>query len=74
MLDNYFAGTSKTEEEATKKAQRLLAVQAALEIAKASAGASTGSTRYDKVEYDLRYSAEKIKSLADAIQAALRGF
>lgn len=71
MLENYFDKSSKTEQEAIQKNQRLLAVQAALEIAKASAGASGANARTDKVEEDLKFAAEKIGPLADAIQQAL---
>jgi hypothetical protein len=67
MLDNYFGSAGVNREDK----QRLLAVQAALEIAKASAGASSANTRTDKVEEDLKNTAEKIGVLADAIQAAL---
>ena len=67
MLENYFGSAGVSREEK----QRLLAVQAALEIAKASAGASGANTRTDKVEEDLKHAAEKISVLADAIQEAL---
>ncbi|UMB78858.1 hypothetical protein FXN80_10840 [Dickeya fangzhongdai] len=67
MLENYFGNASVSREER----QRLLVVQAALEIAKASAGASGANARADKVEEDLKYAAEKIGLLADAIQTAL---
>lgn len=52
--------------------QRLLAVQAALEIAKASVGAPTGSTTAHKVKFDLEYVSEQIKGLADKIQTLLK--
>lgn len=71
MLEGYFDSVAKTPEEAIKLNQRLLAVQAALEIAKASAGASGANARTDKVEEDLKNTAERIKLLANAIQAAL---
>ncbi|TKI03565.1 hypothetical protein [Martelella alba] len=70
MLEDYFAGSSRTEEEARTKHQRLLAVQAALEIAKASAGSSDACTG-SKVEIDMRDAGEQVTILADAIQAAL---
>ncbi|MEN4524399.1 hypothetical protein [Pantoea agglomerans] len=67
MLENYF-GTMGVEKV---KNQRLLAVQAALEIIKASAGASGANSRTDKVEEDADYAAKRVGPLADAIQAAL---
>ncbi|EPB4501067.1 hypothetical protein [Yersinia enterocolitica] len=68
MLDNYFGpGTIPTD--AQKK--RLLAVQAALEIAKASANAAGANARTDKVEEDLKHASKGVAGLADAIQAAL---
>ncbi|MEQ4511770.1 hypothetical protein [Dickeya zeae] len=70
MLDNYFESVAETPEEAVKLNQRLLAVQAALEIAKASASAPT-SYGGIKTGADLREVADRINYLADAIQAAL---
>lgn len=70
MLENYFDGTSKSEEEAIKKFQRLAAVQAALEIAKHAVGA-TGAAAHSRVDQDLESVTEKIEALADAIQTAL---
>nr|WP_071986428.1 hypothetical protein [Yersinia aldovae] len=55
--------------DAQKK--RLLAVQAALEIAKASANAADANARTDKVEEDLKHASKGVAGLADAIQAAL---
>lgn len=67
MLDNYFkTGMASTD----KKTQRLLAVQAALEIAKHSVG-SAGGAEHSRVDQDLDTVTEKIGMLADAIQAAL---
>ncbi|PDO86713.1 hypothetical protein [Kosakonia pseudosacchari] len=70
MLENYFPQVAKTQEEATKLNQRLLAVQAALEIAKASVSASTTHSG-SKTLYDLDNVTKKIEALADAIQDAL---
>lgn len=67
MLENYF-GTAGVEKD---DRQRLLAVQAALEIIKASAGASGANARTDKVEQDTEYAAKRVGPLADAIQAAI---
>lgn len=68
MLENYYENglISTTEQE-----KRLIAVQAALEIAKASVAASSVHPRSDRVEDSLTGVADKIGSLADAIQAAL---
>ena len=65
MLDGYFATGSGFD-----KRQRLLAVQAALEIAKASVGSSTSAT-HSRVDDDLSNVAKEISNLADSIQAAL---
>jgi len=70
MLEGYFpthAGSGTTIEQK----QRLLAIQAALEIAKASAGATTSRSASDIISDDLKYAAQSIAVLADAIQAAL---
>lgn len=67
MLDSYFGSTTSSTKEQRK---RLLAVQAALEIAKASAAAGS-NTRTDKVEQDLKYTSKGVSELADAIQDAL---
>ncbi|MGP3594324.1 hypothetical protein [Vagococcus sp. WN89Y] len=67
MLDNYFKnGIANTD----KKTQRLLAVQAALEIAKHSVG-SAGGAEHSRVDQDLDSVAEKVEALANAIQTAL---
>lgn len=67
MLDGYFNSTDSRESK-----RRLLAVQAALEIAKASAGAAGANARTDKVEEDLRNVTKELKNLADAIQEVLK--
>lgn len=66
MLEGYYVPSDGADRK-----QRLLAVQAALEIAKASAGASSANPHADKVSDDLEYAANKIERLADAIQQAL---
>ncbi|EMM0831504.1 hypothetical protein RUW21_002183 [Enterobacter roggenkampii] len=63
MLEGY---TIKTTEDR----DRFLAVQAALEIAKASVG-SVGASTQSRVAADLKAVANEISGLADAIQAAL---
>lgn len=65
MLDGYFGlmdpGVTKEEH------QRLLAVKAALEIAKASASAGNGV-----MHSDLDQATDRIAKLANAIQEALK--
>lgn len=68
MLEQYFGPDIKAS---SSQKQRLLAVQAALEIAKASAAAPTAKIHSDKVADDLKYAAAEIEKLADAIQSAL---
>ncbi|EPY4031316.1 hypothetical protein ACXDG9_001332 [Klebsiella pneumoniae] len=63
MLDSYTVKNSEDRD-------RVLAVQAALEIAKASVG-NTGASTISRVDDDLKAVAEQISNLADAIQAAI---
>lgn len=63
MLDGYHT-------ESRDEKNRMLAVQAALEIAKASVG-STGAGTQSKVSADLKAVANAIDDLADAIQNAI---
>ncbi|MER0124419.1 hypothetical protein [Franconibacter daqui] len=65
MLENYYG-----ERATDKQRKRLLAVAAALEIAKSSVGAGNGISGA-RTEYDLQSVATEIATLADAIQAAL---
>jgi len=65
MLDGYFPAGSGFD-----KKQRLLAVQAALEVAKAAVGSGTSSTA-SRVDDDIANVAKEVSNLADAIQAAL---
>lgn len=65
MLEGYF-----WESEGREKSQRLLAVQAALEIAKASVG-NAHNSEYSRVNDDLQTVAKEVSNLADAIQSAL---
>lgn len=71
MLEGYFDGMVTTEEELHSRRQRLLAVQAALEISKASVSSATSITGI-KSGYDLDNVTKKIEALADAIQTALK--
>lgn len=66
MLENYY-GIDYTDNE--KK--RLLAVQAAIEIAVASVSANTADSNNSKTLWDLKHVAQEISALADSIQAAL---
>lgn len=65
MLEGYF-----WESEGRDKMRRLLAVQAALEIAKHSVGNANQAT-FSKANDDLSNVAKEVSNLADAIQAAL---
>ncbi|MFJ5339893.1 hypothetical protein ACIPSD_12330 [Pectobacterium sp. CHL-2024] len=67
MLESYFGNSGVL----AAQRQRLLAVQAALEIAKASVGATTSLTGI-KTETDLKTVAKEISALADAIQNSLK--
>lgn len=67
MLDGYYGSGMVITEEQRK---RLLAVQAAVEIAKASVS-SADSSVYSRVGEDIDAVAEKVGALADAIQSAL---
>lgn len=69
MLENYYwSGAVKTDDQK----QRLIAVQAALEIAKASVSANTSDSNNSKTLWDLKHVAQEINGLADSIQAALK--
>ncbi|MFS9771227.1 hypothetical protein U0Y97_10330 [Enterobacter chuandaensis] len=63
MLDAYY-GLGSTDNSNREQKQRLLAVQAALEIAKAAAPSGSVSSALDEVT-------DSIKKAADAIQEAL---
>ena len=64
MLEN-FPLNARTSELETQ--QRVLAMAAALEIAKASAASSTHKTHSDKVADDLKYATQHVEALADKI-------
>jgi len=70
MLEDYFSKGAPVGVTLEQK-QRLLAVQAALEIAKHSVGKANQSTQ-SKVEDDLEHVAKEVSKLADAIQLALK--
>lgn len=67
MLEKYLVlgGFNTTPEQ-----KRVIAVNAALEIAKASVG-NWNASAYSKVDDDLQHVAKEISNLADAIQAAI---
>lgn len=65
MLEGYF-----WESEGREKMRRLLAVQAALEIAKQSVGNAQQAV-HSRADDDLSHVAKEVSNLADAIQAAL---
>lgn len=63
MLDGYHQNGS-----GINRRQRIIAVEAALEIIKATVSAPTNSKNAD---YDLEVAVKYIEPLADAIQAAI---
>lgn len=71
MLEGYFDLDALKGEELSKAKKRLLAVNAAAEIARSSVAASSQHSRSDRVEDSLAGVEKQIKSLADAIQDAL---
>ena len=71
MLEGYYDLDGEKGPNVAINRKRLLAMQAALEFAKASAGASAGQANDSKLKLDLRHAADGIESLADAIQRAL---
>ncbi|MBZ6385519.1 MULTISPECIES: hypothetical protein [Pantoea] len=70
MFKDYFFRDNATVEEETERHKRIIAMEAAYEIAKASVG-SVGAGTQSKVAADLKAVASSIDELADAIQAAL---
>ncbi|PTA75386.1 hypothetical protein [Serratia sp. Nf2] len=70
MLDGYFDLDGDTGVKVAKNRKRLLAVQAALEIAKNSVG-NAHQAVYSRADDDLSNVAKEVANLADAIQAAL---
>lgn len=67
MLQGYFKSTDGSVSDEQHK--KIIAMNAALEVAKASAAAQTACARSDKVENDLKYAAQEVATLAEAIQA-----
>lgn len=70
MLENYYPSHMGAEPVSKEKKQRLIAVQAALEIALASVGNSHAANT-SRVDDDLQHVSQGLDALADAIQAAL---
>ncbi|WP_409248080.1 hypothetical protein [Enterobacter hormaechei] len=68
MLYKYFERDGLKDEE---KHKRMIAVSAALEVAKASVSASNSDAGLRKVECDLQYVSSSVNELADAIQRAI---
>ncbi|EGZ6657225.1 hypothetical protein GW221_09220 [Escherichia coli] len=71
MLEGYFDLDGVNGPQVAENRKRLLAVQAALEIAKASVSANTADSNNSKARWDLTHIAAGIEDLADAIQASL---
>ncbi|EAS1588246.1 hypothetical protein FC857_14355 [Salmonella enterica] len=71
MLEGYFKLDGLSGEPIRASHKRLLAVQAALEIVKASAASAAGDSSTGKMYQDLHFASENIEKLADAIQDAL---
>lgn len=69
MLKNYYwsAGSRTGDED-----QRIIAVQEALEIIKASVSSNTADNNNCKAKWDIEHAAEGLEKLADAIQNALK--
>lgn len=66
MLETYYNSTDgRVSDENHKK---IIAMKAALELAKASASASSANAGVHKVEFDLKYAAAEIATLAKAIR------
>lgn len=70
MLEGYFDLDGATGADAVENKKRLLAVQAALEIAKAAVSSSTANSGI-RSQMDLRNVSQEVATLADAIQDAL---
>ncbi|EOI3469031.1 hypothetical protein ACMSWU_002135 [Cronobacter turicensis] len=70
MLEGYYDLDGAKGENVATQRKRLLAVQAALEIAKASVGSSDNATGA-RVGEDMKAAAAEIENLADVIQRVL---
>ncbi|MGC1054566.1 hypothetical protein WKH14_19815 [Pantoea agglomerans] len=70
MLEEYYS-TDFGEVLSDEKRQRLLAVQAALEIVKASASAAGGDAGPHKLKFDLINATTHFEDFVNAIQSSL---
>lgn len=70
MLEGYFDLDGAIGADVVENRKRLLAVQAALEIAKAAVSATTANSGI-RSQMDLRNVSQEVATLADAIQDAL---
>ena len=68
MIEGYFGSTASSENTRERR-QRVMAVNAALEIIKAAVATNTNSRDTD---YELKQAVKHIQPLADAIQNALK--
>ncbi|AUT97510.1 hypothetical protein MC47_020385 [Citrobacter freundii] len=66
MLQGYYNSTDGRVSDENHK--RIVSMNAALEIAKASASASISHTGVSKVEWDLKNTAAEVANLAKAIR------
>ncbi|MCX2192541.1 hypothetical protein LD112_07755 [Pantoea agglomerans] len=71
MLENYYATGFGSEPVSEEKRKRLIVVQAALEIVKASASAAGGDAGINKLKFDLINAANHFDIFVDAIQASI---
>jgi len=69
MLDNYLRSAGG---ETTPEKQRIIALNAALQLAKAALEASSANNHSSRVEDSLMGVAKSIDALADAIQDAAK--
>ncbi|WP_041930743.1 hypothetical protein [Pantoea ananatis] len=69
MLDNYLRSAGG---ETTPEKQRIIALTAALELAKAALGASSANVHSTRVADSLNGVSQNIEALADAIQEAAK--
>lgn len=70
MLDGYY-GLDKNEGDQSNKRKKLLAMQAALELAKAALGNTTQSDSVSQAGNDLKYVSQQLAATADAIRQYL---
>ncbi|OPJ90787.1 hypothetical protein B1H39_24345 [Serratia marcescens] len=71
MLNDYFKCDQMAGDAGVAQHKRLLAVQAALEIVKASVSAGGGEAGLRKTDCDLEYTIKHLSELVEAIQDVL---